>query len=404
MPDRAQRGFTAIELMIAIVSVAVVSAAAIPTLQRSRMSANEASASGALKTIAAAQTDYNNNSSPHSFADSLAELADAGYLDQELGAGEKQGFLFTVTTVSGLADVAWAGAAVPRVPQRSGQRSFFIDETGIVLSRCPPGQHAAIDPVTLMSRCVPDAEPGVGTMPDLFEAVVAIEELNFLSDGQALEMARENLRDPAYVASILRSFDSDGDGRLTLAEALDFRLPGGTAVGPTRAPAFGEGSTPDAILQRYQRRLAAQLQLDAAHERNLPLVPLDCVTGFPEALLDQVAGNGPLASLDILQALVLDLNPLPPPVGDMTGDASTNQRRKARLLSSVQAMSGRLRFHQLAELRADLMEVRHRADGRRAPADWITGPAAGDVVSRVDATLALLAATPGAEGGTSASR
>ena len=392
------RGFTLVELTFAIAVVSTVAAVVVPSLARERQSANEAAASGGLKTLVEAQAEF--HEATGSYADSLSTLHAAGYIDDALGTGVKSGYAFNMLAGGGeIPTDTWTGWGNPEEPQRTGVRSFYIDETGILRSPCRPGQQVVIDPVILARSCDPDGSPSSASeLPDDFEAIVAVEELDSLSSGQALALAREKLRDPAYLASVFASLDMNADGRLTFAEALEFRFSPGSPIGGSPGPAFGLGSSPAAILQRYQQRLAERLRLGIAHEEELPAVQLGCLTGFPETLLDQAAGAGPRASLDILQALLRDLDVQPPPIGDMPGDAPENQRRKTRLLRSADGMVSLLRFGKLAELRSDLLGLRDRADGRPRPVDWIAGAAAADVVARVDATLALVAPSLGRAG------
>jgi type IV pilus assembly protein PilA len=142
MSGRA-RGFTLIELMIVIAIIAIIAAIAIPNLIEARKSANESSAIASLRAIHAAQNlfkdrDYDKDGY-HYFAGELPRLA--GLIDARLagpvaggpftgGTGQRSGYWFGM--VSGGASEVWSCIAVPVSFGRSGDRNFFIDETGVI--------------------------------------------------------------------------------------------------------------------------------------------------------------------------------------------------------------------------------------------------------------------------------
>ena len=135
---RSARGFTLIELMIVIAIIAIIAAIAIPNLLESRKASNEASAIQTMRSIASAQVlyrdrDYNKNGR-NDYADGSNDLL--GLLPGAVVSNGKpyNGYQFGLLGTSEGVDTnfEWAAICAPERFGKSGDRSFFTDETGVI--------------------------------------------------------------------------------------------------------------------------------------------------------------------------------------------------------------------------------------------------------------------------------
>lgn len=121
-------GFTLIELMIVVAIISIVVAMAMPSLTGSRKSANETSALGTLRAIAAACEGHREKY--RAYPTSLRQMMLRGYVDQVVGSGIKSGYRFSYARQN--RGTGWYARATPRVRGTTGDRSFFTDHTGVL--------------------------------------------------------------------------------------------------------------------------------------------------------------------------------------------------------------------------------------------------------------------------------
>ncbi|HYW72626.1 MAG TPA: type II secretion system protein [Pyrinomonadaceae bacterium] len=157
MQRQNQAGFSLIELLIVVTIIGIIASIAIPNLLASRRAANEGSAQQSVRTISSCETAYKFSYGAGKYTD-LPTLGAKVMTDSVLSSGQKSGYNFVATPVSGTTEefFAYAFPMTTTGIGSTGSRRFAISEDGVMRGdnnlSGPPGTIAAVQAMSPMGQ------------------------------------------------------------------------------------------------------------------------------------------------------------------------------------------------------------------------------------------------------------
>ena len=145
MRREGQKGFSWIEVLIALTIIGIIASIAIPNHLASRRKANEASAQQSLHLLNSAEITYRSTVGKGLYG-TVSTLGAWNLVDGVLSTGSKNGYNFTTGDAPAASTTSFVMAAAPVVfsgVSATGTKEFCIDQTGVLTKRTATSQTVA---------------------------------------------------------------------------------------------------------------------------------------------------------------------------------------------------------------------------------------------------------------------
>ncbi|MEO8397289.1 MAG: hypothetical protein ABI700_30110 [Chloroflexota bacterium] len=288
-------------MLIVVAIIGIIASLAIPALQQARRSANESSAIGNLRVVFPAQVDFLmgdfDEDGLMDYAADLPELFRAGLINERLAAGRASGYCYKLFSH---APSTWHMHADPLIRGVTGNRSFYIDEIGVMrfktTSPAGPNSEPMDEFVDLPSTDHQDGEPpscnrgeGAPTIDERmshFLAQTLAKVSKFISD-DLLSQALGAAKSQKVQRLVLMAMDVNQDGALNFTETLHVDVLNLARQltkevifdNPPQDEVLGKDHHVTKATDWFLNKVEQSLHLGAANEEDLTNVPIEEMLG-----------------------------------------------------------------------------------------------------------------------------